>query len=164
MSKEIELQIEQSEYAMKAMNLFKQGYNCSQSVFLAFEDKYNLDHETALKLSSSFGGGMGRLREVCGCVSGMFMVAGMLYGYSEPKDNQKKSQHYKRIQQLAKRFEEENHSIVCRELLGLGNEKNSYVPEKRTEEYYKKRPCVRLTGIAAVIMEQYMNDVENEKI
>lgn len=152
--------MEQSKYAIKAMNLFKEGYNCSQSVFLAFEDKYNMDHDTALRLSSSFGGGMGRLREVCGCVSGMFMVAGILYGYSEPKNFQQKSEHYKRIQELAERFEEENHSIVCRELLGLGKEKQSYIPEQRTEEYYKKRPCVKLAGMAAAIMEQYIDELE----
>ena len=149
--------IEQSAYAKKAMDLFKEGYNCSQAVFLAFEDKYNMDRKTALMLSSSFGGGMGRLREVCGAVSGMFMVAGVLYGYDDPKDYDKKKEHYARIQHLAKEFEKENGSIVCRELLGLGAGKDAPAPDHRTEEYYKKRPCAELVGMAAAIMEQYIN-------
>ena len=89
----MDINIETSKYALKAMELFKEGYNCSQSVFLAFEDKYDMDHTTALRLSSSFGGGMGRLREVCGAVSGMFMVAGILYGYDSPKDFKGKKIH-----------------------------------------------------------------------
>ncbi|HEX3022779.1 MAG TPA: C-GCAxxG-C-C family protein [Lachnospiraceae bacterium] len=140
------------------MDLFKSGYNCSQAVFLAFCDEYGMDIETALKISSSFGGGMGRLREVCGAVSGMFMVAGMIYGYTDPKDNGTKSEHYERIQYLAKQFEKENGSIICRELLGLGKGKDSPVPELRTAEYYKKRPCVELVGMAAGIMEKYINE------
>lgn len=150
--------IEDSQYATKAMALFKEGFNCSQSVFLAFEDFYGIDRSTALKLSSSFGGGMGRLREVCGAVSGMFMVAGVLYGYDDPKDYEAKKQHYERIQYLAKQYEEANGSIVCRELLGLGQGKDVAAPEKRTEEYYKKRPCAELVGIAAAIMEEYIEE------
>lgn len=150
--------LENSIYAQKAMSLFKEGYNCSQSVLLAFEDCYELDAVTALKLSSSFGGGMGRLREVCGAVSGMFMVAGLMYGYDDPKDYQGKTDHYARIQELAHRFEKENGSIVCRTLLGLGQGKESHVPEKRTEEYYKKRPCSQLVGSAAMIMENYIRE------
>ena len=147
---------ENSIYAQKAMALFREGYNCSQSVFLAFEDCYGIDRQTALRLSSSFGGGMGRLREVCGAVSGMFMVAGLLYGYEDPKDHTAKTEHYKRIQELAQEFREANGSIVCRELLGLEAGADSHVPEKRTEEYYKKRPCVQLVGLAAAIMEGYI--------
>jgi len=154
----MEICIEKSSYAKKAMELFKEGYNCSQSVFLAFEDQYDIDRKTALKLSSSFGGGMGRLREVCGAVSGMFMVAGLLYGYDNAKDYEGKTKHYERIQLLAKEFEERNGSIVCRQLLGLGDGKDSYIPEKRTDAYYQKRPCAELVGMAAAIMEQYMED------
>lgn len=154
----MEVNLKESKYARKAMELFKEGFNCSQAVFLAFEDKYDIDHEVALKLSSSFGGGMGRLREVCGAVSGMFMVAGVMYGYSSPLDQEEKSNHYKRIQELANEFQSLNRSIVCRELLGLSKGKDSYVPEKRTEEYYKKRPCEELVGIAAAIMENYINE------
>ena len=158
----MEIYIEKSVYAQKAMDLFKEGFNCSQSVFLAFEDMHKMDPKTALKLSSSFGGGMGRLREVCGAVSGMFMVAGVLYGYDDPKDYEAKKVHYERIQQLAKEFELRNGSIVCRQLLGLGEGKDTPAPEKRTQEYYKKRPCAELVGIAAAIMEQYIiaNKVE----
>jgi len=139
-----------------AKELFKEGYNCSQSVFLAFADKYDMDADMALKISSSFGAGMGRLREVCGAVTGMFMVAGMLYGYADPKDNASKTEHYKRIQLLAGKFETENRSIICRELLGLGSGKDSPIPQIRTDEYYKKRPCVELVGMAADIMDQYI--------
>lgn len=152
----MEICIETSIYAQKAMDLFKEGYNCAQAVFLAFEDKYNIDHKTALMLSSSFGGGMGRLREVCGAVSGMFMVAGVLYGYDDVKDYEAKKLHYERIQLLAKEFELRSGSIVCRQLLGLGEGKDVPSPEQRTESYYKKRPCAELVGIAAAIMEQYI--------
>ena len=147
-----------SQYAQKAMNLFKEGYNCSQSVFLAFKDLYGIDRHTALKLSSSFGGGMGRLREVCGSVSGMFLTAGILYGYDSPKDRSSKTEHYKRIQERARSFEELNGSIVCRELLGLDQKKESYVPEERTKDYYRKRPCEQIVGCAAYIMEEYIRN------
>ena len=152
----MDINIETSKYAQKAMELFKEGYNCSQSVFLAFEDKYDMDHTTALRLSSSFGGGMGRLREVCGAVSGMFMVAGILYGYDSPKDFKGKKIPYERIQELAHEYDLRNGSIVCRELLGLGKGKDEPTPEVRSAEYYKKRPCVQLIGMAAAIMEQYI--------
>jgi len=152
----MEIYIENSTYSKKAMDLFKEGCNCAQAVFLAFEDKYNIDHKTALMLSSSFGGGMGRLREVCGAVSGMFMVAGVLYGYDDVKDYEAKKAHYERIQFLAKEFESRNGSIVCRQLLGLSEGKDAPAPEQRTDAYYKKRPCAELVGIAAAIMEQYI--------
>lgn len=150
-------ELSSNKYAVRAMELFKEGYNCSQAVFLAFSDLYNMDEKTALMLSSSFGGGLGRLRHVCGAVSGMAMVAGVLYGYDDPKNHEAKSAHYERIQKLVKEFENNNGSIICRELLGLGNQKESHVPEKRTEEYYKKRPCVEMVGQAAYIMDNYIN-------
>ena len=140
----------------KAMQLFEEGYNCAQSVFLAFEDLHGIDRKTAAKLSSSFGGGMGRLRELCGAVSGMCMTAGVLYGYDDPKASTEKSEHYGRIQELAKAFEEKNGSIVCRELLGLEVKRETPVPEARTAEYYKKRPCKELVGDAAEILEAYI--------
>lgn len=155
--------IRQSVYAKKAMQLFLDGYNCSQSVILAFQDLHGLDERTAAKVSSSFGGGMGRLREVCGSVSGMFMVAGLLYGYDDPKAKEEKAEHYKRIQELAARFQEFNHSIVCRELLGLEKGKDSYVPSERTEEYYRKRPCKELIGLSAALMEEYIKENPLEK-
>lgn len=147
-----------SKYAIKAGENFRAGYNCSQSVVLAFEDLYKIDRETALRISSSFGGGMGRLREVCGGVSGMLMVAGLLYGYDEPKDYEGKSEHYARVQELAKAYEAENGSIVCRELLGLDKKREEPTPEQRTAEYYKKRPCEQLVRMAAGIMEEYIKE------
>ena len=144
-------------YETKAKELFKEGYNCAQAVFLAFADKYEMDEKTALRLSSSFGGGMGRLREVCGAVSGMFMVAGILYGYENADDYEGKKAHYERIQALAKEFEQENGSIICRHLLGLDEGKDNPTPEKRSDAYYKKRPCAELVGSAAEIMERYLN-------
>lgn len=146
-----------NEYSEKAKALFREGYNCSQSVFLAFADDMGLDKETALKISSSFGGGMGRLREVCGAVSGMFMVAGMKYGYASPTDKIAKTEHYKRIQELAQTFKDKNRYIVCRQLLGIDKKVDSYIPSDRTAEYYKKRPCVELVGDAAEIMSEYIN-------
>lgn len=153
-----ELDITEKTHSELAMAYFKEGYNCSQSVFMAFRGEYDMNVEMALKISSSFGAGMGRLREVCGAVTGMFMVAGMVYGYTDPKDHTSKTEHYKRIQYLAKEFEEKNHSIICRELLGLGAGKDSPVPELRTGEYYKKRPCLELVGMAADIMEKYLEE------
>ncbi|MBQ9765270.1 MAG: C_GCAxxG_C_C family protein [Lachnospiraceae bacterium] len=161
MTADIEGLLAGSERAKKGMELFEEGYNCSQSVFLAFADLYNMEESVALKLSSSFGGGMGRLREVCGAVSGMFMVAGVLYGYEDPKDHKLKSEHYARIQELAAKFTEINGSIVCRELLGLTEKKSEPVPELRTAEYYKKRPCGQLVGIAAALMEGYIKEHED---
>lgn len=144
----------------KARALFREGYNCAQSVVGAFCDEMQMEKETALRLASSFGGGMGRLREVCGTVSGMFLIAGALYGYDAPKDYEAKKEHYERIQELATRFQAENGSIVCRELLGAAGRDNSPAPSRRTEEYYKKRPCEELVGTAARIMEAYMAQQE----
>ncbi len=140
----------------RAMRLFEEGYSCAQAVFLAFEDVHGLDRETAARLASSFGGGMGRLREVCGAVTGMFLAAGILCGYSSPGAREEKSEHYARIQALAGEFEKANGSIVCRELLGLSVKRQEPVPEERTAEYYRKRPCKELIGQAAEILETYL--------
>ncbi|MBE5940656.1 MAG: C_GCAxxG_C_C family protein [Lachnospiraceae bacterium] len=147
----------------KAVRLFKDGFNCSQAVFAAFADKYGMDEETALKLSSSFGGGMGRMREVCGAVSGMFMVAGLETGSANPGDKEGKAYNYQVVRELADEFKKENGSIICRELLGLDkniDEKSkkelveSHRPQERTDEYYKKRPCVELVAQAVEILEK----------
>ena len=137
---------------------FMKGYNCSQALVLAFEDLVPIDRESLLKLASSFGGGMGRLREVCGSVSGMFMIAGLLYGYDGPETGQVKADHYARIQELARRFEETHGSIVCREMLGLNVKHDAPTPEARTKEYYKKRPCPDIVGDAAEILEKYIEE------
>jgi len=138
------------------MENFKKGYNCSQSIVLTFADILPLDRDTLSRMASSFGGGMGRLREVCGAVSGMFMVAGLLYGYEGPETGQVKAEHYARIQDLAHKFEEKHKSIVCREMLELSVKHDAPTPEARTEEYYKKRPCVEIIGDAAQILDEYI--------
>lgn len=141
-----------------AVENFLKGYNCSQSIVLAFADMLPVEESLLSKLASSFGGGMGRLREVCGSVSGMFMVAGLLYGYDGPEKLKVKADHYARIQELARRFEEKHGSIVCRELLGLSVRREAPTPEARTAEYYKKRPCAEIIGDAAEILEQYIQE------
>lgn len=151
-----------NQYRERAMELFRQGYNCSQAVVAAFCEETEMDFETALKISSSFGGGMGRLREVCGAVSGMFMVAGIKYGYTDPKDRQSKSEHYKLIQDMAENFIKLHRSVICRDLLGQKEKGKGHVPEERTEEYYKRRPCVELVGDAAEIMYEIIQK-ENVK-
>lgn len=116
-----------------------------------------LDFETALKLASSFGGGMGRLREVCGAVSSMFMVAGLKYGYIDPKDRALKQKHYELIQNLSQRFKGKNGSIICRELLGLDLRHDSPMPEARSEDYYKKRPCAELVKCSSEIIDEVLS-------
>lgn len=140
-------------YSEKSANNFKVGFNCAQSVLLAFADKVGLTDEDALRLASSFGGGMGRLREVCGAVSAMFMVAGMLKGYTEPNNDEIKARHYQLIQDLAAEFKTKHGTIICRELLGLEGEGFSPIPSKRTDEYYKERPCEEFIRTAADIVE-----------
>ena len=138
----------------KAAELFLQGYNCAQSVAVAFCDVTGLEEKFTAKMVSSFGGGMGRLREVCGAVSGMFFVLGHLYGYDTPDDNQKKMQLYTRVQELAAGFRAQNGSIVCREL--LDNPPSDPNPSPRTAEYYAKRPCVRMVMTAAQLMDDFI--------
>ena len=138
----------------KAIEYFKTGYNCSQSVFLTFAEDFGLDKETALKLSSSFGGGMGRLREVCGAVTAMFAIAGLKKGYTSPCDDEAKAKHYELIQSLAEKFKSEYNTIICRELLGLESGADSPIPSKRTEEYYQERPCELFIKTASEIIEQ----------
>ena len=148
----------------QAMQYFLEGYNCSQCIILTFQDvieKYaDINVETALKIASPFGGGMGRLREVCGSVSAMFMVLGYVEGYHEPGDYEGKKLLYEHIQKLAHSYEEENGSIVCRELLGLNVKHQEATPEKRTEEYYKSRPCTQKIGSAAELLEKYLIEVK----
>lgn len=141
----------------KAARLFQSGYNCSQSVFAAYCDYYGMDEETALKVSASFGGGMGRMREVCGAVSGMFMVAGLETGTADGKDVAGKQHNYEVVQQLANEFKAISGSIICKELLGL-EPKKEYTdtkPQERNSEYYKKRPCTQLVQDAVEIIEKH---------
>ena len=140
-------------YSEKAADNFKKGYNCSQSVFLAFAKEFNLDENMALKLSSSFGGGMGRLREVCGAVTAMFAIAGLKYGYTSFDDDEAKAKHYELIQMLAEKFKNKYGTIICRELLELPEGADSPIPSKRTDEYYATRPCERFIYTASKIIE-----------
>lgn len=140
--------------AEHAAQLFVDGYNCAQAVAMAFCDLTGLDESLTAKMASSFGGGMGRLREVCGAVSGMLLVTGILYGYTEEVGTNKKD-HYTLVQQLAGQFREKNDSIICREI--LKNPPSDPVPSPRTEEYYAQRPCVRMVYSAASILEEYIS-------
>ena len=144
---------------MNAQELFKQGYNCAQSVFCAHCEKVGIDFETGLKLTSSFGGGMGRLREVCGGVSAMFMLVGLKKGYISPNDDAAKEKHYAKVQELAQKFEDKFGSIVCRNLLGLPDGKSEAKPSKRTEQYYQERPCEEFIKFASELIEkELLND------
>lgn len=136
-----------------ARSYFLEGYNCSQAVFLAFCDDLGFDKDQAALIASGFGGGMSRLREVCGSVSGMFMASGLFFGYSNPKDDLQKKELYALGQELASRFSQKNGSIICRELLGLNRKKDEPTPSARTAEYYQKRPCADLVADAAEILE-----------
>ena len=142
--------------ADRAEALFRQGYNCSQSVFAAFADVVGMSVEEAAQLASPFGAGFGKLREVCGAVSGMTMLAGKLKGYSDPKAREEKIELYKLIQKMCAEFEEKEGSIICRELLGLEKGEDLGEPAVRTEEYYKSRPCVGACRTAAEIAEKYL--------
>jgi len=144
------------DHGMKAAELFLQGYNCAQAVAVAFCDVTGLESAFTAKMASSFGGGMGRLREVCGAVSGMLLVAGLVYGYEpdENGDDTAKRAHYQLVQQLAGAFREECGSIVCREI--LKNPPSDPNPTPRTAEFYRKRPCARMVMTAARILDDYM--------
>jgi C_GCAxxG_C_C family probable redox protein len=148
------------ERVEKAKRLFKEGgYNCCQAVVLAYNDLFGIDDETAAAISSGFGGGMGRMREVCGAVSGMVMLAGLMRPASDPTKKDWRTANYALVQEMAGDFKALNGSIVCKELLGLvpmGSgtpvPQESPEPSDRTPEYYKKRPCEELVGIAARIV------------
>ena len=142
-----------SEYAV---DLFVQGYNCAQAVAVAFCDMTGLDEQTAARMASSFGGGMGRMREVCGAVSGMLLVAGILYGYDDPKATREKRELYAQVQAMAGQFREELGSIICRDL--LKNPPSDPNPTPRTPEFYQKRPCARMVETAARIMEDFIKE------
>lgn len=145
----------------RAIELFKEGYNCSQSVFVAFCHRFGLDEETAKKISAGLGGGVGRMREVCGAVSGAAMVIGSICAGVDGKDNDSKQKNYELVREFADRFKEKNDSIICRELLGLDIKmEKSAEPEKRTSEYYKKRPCVELVADAAELLTELIKENE----
>lgn len=142
----------------KAYDLFKQGYNCAQAVFGAFCEDYGLPLQTGLMLSSGFGGGMGRMRSVCGTVTGMFMAASLALGYNSAAAAEEKTRTYAMIQDLAAQFKQQNGSIVCAQLLGIEEIPQNPQALPRTAEYYKKRPCADLAAAAAGILEQYLRE------
>ncbi len=144
------------DHVKRARDLFLEGYNCSQAVFCAFDDLTGFNLSESARLASSFGGGMGRLREVCGTVSGALLVLGLLQGYDDPGDMEAKKNHYHLVQDFAARFKEKNGTIICRELLKDTKVKAGNEPEGRTPEFYASRPCLRLVEEAADILEEML--------
>lgn len=144
----------------RAVELFKSGYNCSQSVVAAFADLYGFTEEQALRMSASFGGGIGRMRQTCGAACGMFLLAGLDTGAVDAEDRVGKSHNYEVVQQLAEKFKAENGSLICAELLGLSTTAahRDTQAEPRTDLYYKKRPCVEMVETAARIFANYLKE------
>ncbi len=163
-------------HVKKAVDLFKEGYSCSQSVAGAYAEHYKVDKDVVLRIAASFGAGIGRMRETCGAACGMFILAGLECGSTDPKDAAAKGANYKVVQDLAAEFKKENGSLICAELLGLrpmgatnataqccnndqAKEMRSPEPEARTAEYYKKRPCVEMVETAARIYGRYLLEI-----
>lgn len=147
-----------TEKAQLAEQNFEEGYNCAQAVLLAFCEETGLSREQAALLASTFGGGMGRMREVCGAVSAMFMVEGLVCGYSDPKAKEEKSVAYARVRNLADRFREKNHSIICRDLLIDTETTPGGEPEARTKDYYERRPCGCYVEDASRILAEALSE------
>lgn len=147
----------------KAQALFYEGYNCAQAVFCAYADDLGLEQTTAARLVSPLGGGMGRLREVCGAVSGALMVIGQLYGYGTPETGAPKARLYAIEQEFARRFAKDHGSYICRDLLGLSEGASAPTPEARTDAYYQKRPCPALCQHAADLLDRLIADIEQGK-
>lgn len=144
-----------------AVELFMSGYGCSQSVVVAFADLYGLDDTMAKRIAAGFGGGVGRMRMMCGTVSGLVILAGLDCGQTEGNDREGKAACYKVVQELLETFRQRNGSIICAELLGLNGcpvVKTTYVPDERNAEYYKKRPCAQKVECAARIFAEYLQD------
>ena len=144
------------DHAQLARELFLKGYNCAQSVFCAFTDLTGYDIGASARMASSFGGGLGRLRETCGVVSAAALVLGIVKGYGDPADYEAKKRHYALVREFAARFKEKNESISCRELLTLAglSPESGGEPEQRDEEFYRRRPCPRLVYDAARILDE----------
>ncbi|MBD5547070.1 MAG: C_GCAxxG_C_C family protein [Lachnospiraceae bacterium] len=140
----------------QATATFEEGYTCAQSVFSTYADLFGMDRETALKLSSPMGGGIGRMREVCGAVSAMALLAGLKEGNTDPANEEGKEKIYLLTRQMAERFREQFGTIVCRELLGIEGMEESAKPSVRTQQYYQERPCLQLIAAAAKIIEEIL--------
>jgi len=142
-----------------AVELFKSGFNCSQSVVCAFADLYGFTEEQALRMSASFGGGIGRMRQTCGAACGLFLLAGLETGCTNPSDREGKAANYAVVQELAERFRQVNGSLICAELLGLKKENATPpTPEARTAQYYAKRPCAKMVEEAARIWVEWLKE------
>lgn len=137
----------------KAISMFEDGYNCSQSVFVTYADIYGIDRETALRLSSPLGAGVGRMREVCGAVTAMALIAGLENGNTNPQDENAKADIYQNVRDYSELFKEKMGSIICRDLLSILEAEESAKPELRTAEYYGTRPCSKAVAVAAKIIE-----------
>ena len=140
----------------RAQELFRSGYNCAQSVFAAYADLFGMDRETALKISCPMGAGIGRMREVCGTVCAMSMLSGFVYGNTDPEDEEAKKRAYEIVRRMAQEFQEENGTLLCRELLGISGMEESAAPSVRTPEYYATRPCLKIIGCAAPILGKHL--------
>lgn len=162
------MKIDIEERVAKARKLFKEeGYNCCQAVVLAYNDIFGIDDRTAAAMASGFGGGMGRMREVCGSVSGMVMLAGLVSPATDPSVKTDRTRNYSLVQEVAGEFRKINGSIICKELLGLvpmgtgaAAAQESPEPSDRTPEYYKKRPCEELVGISARIIGEKITQMD----
>jgi len=149
------------ERALRAKQYFQEGYNCAQAVALAYADITSLDKQTVATITASFGGGMGRLREVCGAVSGMSFLASFISPCPTADNAAAKKANYALVQEFAEAFRKQNGAIVCRALLGLDRPKDEPTPSERTAEYYKKRPCADLVYDAALIIGEYLANNQN---
>ena len=154
--------MEKMSHADRAEKLFLSGYNCAQAVLCAFEDVTGMDSETAARAASSFGAGMGMLREVCGTVSGALLALGLACGYSDPADREGKKEQYRLVQEFAARFREQNGSIICRELLQGAGVVPGKEPGERTKQYYAKRPCSELARESAAILDEILEQIRAE--
>ena len=156
------MNIDVAERSARAEGLFREGYNCAQAVYMAYADLFDMDPELAATISASFGGGMGRMREVCGACSGMFLLASHAIPANDPKNKEAKAANYKLVQDMAGDFQSEMGSIICRELLGLNKKGDEPLPEERTEAYYKKRPCAEIVRHAAQVAGERLQTVIKE--
>lgn len=136
----------------KAEELFRAGYSCAQAAFCAYAEELGMDIDTAARLSSSFGGGMGRMREVCGAVSGALMALGAFRGYDDIEDINIKKEHYARVQALMKAFADELSSYVCRDIIKVIGTQEP-MPTPRSDEFYKTRPCVKCVRCAVRLLD-----------
>lgn len=155
---EINLSTENEQRVQRAVELFMSGYGCCQSVVAAFSDLYGLTQEQAVRVAAGFGGGVGRLRKMCGAVSGLVVLAGLSDGQTAADDREGKAHCYKVVQQLLAESEAENGSIICAELLGLKGPvpPGHFMPDERNAEYYRKRPCAAKVESAARIFARYL--------